>query len=499
MLSGLLQKGLKALTRSVSDQRPPSARAAAKILTRAGWDIRPCYTDGFEFLATKDHTNIAVGMNYGDLKDLNFRNIPDLNRMEACTSVIVIAREPPPHIQIGADQVQAVLIHFNDLERVADHVSGLLRRTRDLYLMAKSNLRQKSEAEANESACPPRLSGSDKPIYTSKYTECVFVDRGGDHLLISFGNHQDIAGTDALIGAAACEQSGISLLCIRTFGPNWFPADDAAHWLETIQAVLSRFPKIWSLGAGQGGYAALRHARQLGCQRAIVISPTASIDLWDIEDGRYNRFFVDDMHHDMRIKLDDLSGEVILIHDPEDELDAKQAKLLPAYPEIIRRIDLPFAGAATSWLLLTDDTLPRVLRACINDDWRDLRQIGTQARKQVTDRPFTMAYALATRRPLTALALFQKHALPHKTRDWASVCFRLAKSGLAANVLPPIEAAAKQNPNDIQLAVTAALIALELPDPRKALDYIQIALNDDGRNESYLWIKGEAIKMLPPF
>lgn len=480
---------------------PPSVKQLKADFRRKGWRVAPCFTVGFEFLAIKEteQKRLAIGLRYSDISGLELSLTPGLSHKEKATCVVIVNEPAPEHKATEAIERLVVLINWRDLGRVEEAVSDLRRFSRDQYLLAK--LRLQAELDRDRTWQPVPLESaphSARILYRSDYIECALIDRGFKDTLVTFGDIPDKAGDDCYVGKAASERLNWNLVCVRTFAPNWYPAHDAVKWLPVLSEALRALGgRATAFGTGQGGYGALRFARRLSCDLTVAISPTATIDPWDIEDRRYNRYFSEDLHHDMRIQPEEMPERPVLIYDPEDELDCEQIRRLPFHNGSVSGF-LRFAGPASTWLLGSEDTLHDLIVSCRAQDWVGLQSLCALSRKRNSERPFTMAFALSERKPSVAARLFEKYAERTEVRRWSSVCFRLAKAGLGRRVLPAMEKAVADFPDDIPLSVSASLVALELGEARKALHLIERPLLSDGQNLTYNWIRQTARALLLP-
>jgi len=490
----------KFFARSKAAKNPGRAALERYFLDR-GWETHAIYAGGFMFIVQKKDAQGAViraaikfgSNNQNDLHDLcgEFRasTYGMIANEDHCTCVILFEALPPNEVRTLALEACVLLITFDDLDHFELRLHELQRKIRDRYHFAKHKLLRLEDASDGE--VPAEAEAG--LLYRSKYTQCRLFERDAGLLLVTFADRHDRPET--LIGASAAAALNASLLCIQSGGPNWYPLHDAEKWLKAVAGVLGqRYPRRVGFGTGQGGYGVLKYGARLGCGQVIAISPCYSIDPWDIEDGRYTEYFRDELHYDMRLKAGEPAGDILLVYDPQDAKDQRNAKAILNL-SAARQTFLPFAGPATAWLFGGNEILPEFLGACITGDWPRVRLLCAQARHRNPDRAFNMAFSLAERKPEIACRIFEKYS-PGQVSRWASVCFLLAKAGQAARVIGPMEGEVERAPDNFDLRICTALIALELRDPAKALTYLEPALEAEPNDLKLNWMRNVATDMI---
>ena len=472
-----------------------------QFFEQKGWKLHPCYTFGSWFIAERyepgnNYPRLAVRIDFPNSRGLHESllcgHFSSLAAQENCVCVVLLATLPSRTVQDAAIDARVLLLTLVELDLLNEKLHEMERVSRRRYHSVKNALLVAADASDGMVIEPikPVAGSAVQVIYRSKYTVCSFADRGGDVLLVCFGNMDD--GVQASPSSVAAAQAlELSIISVTTVYPNWYPKHDAAKWINAVNQVLeNRFTRRLAFGVGQGGYGALKYSASLSCFRAVAISPVVSIDPWDFADSRYNRFFKDELHFDMKLTQADSCADIVLIYDSQDEHDGKHAHEILALKSATCA-SLPFAGAATSWILNDEHSLSRLLDACRNDEWTKIYKLCALARLKNADRPFTMAFSLAPRRPETACRIYEKYGAEDIIR-WSSVCFRLAKAGKAGRVIADLEQGVARFPDNIDLSVCAALVALELGDRHKTARYIEMPLYRDPKNPTFQWIEESA-------
>ena len=454
----------------------------------------PYYVPGLDFQAWRGESRLILGIANSGLTEVLLQRAQHTALEETLEAAIIVADQPEAHLVASAEARSVLLLHHSELDTLAESLLAVQRTRRDRYGAAKNRL-LKDEDEQKALDKPPAPERAERIIYSSRYLQADLYDNGGAELVVTFGDMHDRPAPTGLVDPAVAERSGLSELCIRTLTPNFFPAHDMQRLAAEAGPALNHFKTRWAWGIVQGAYGALKFAKSLGCERALVVSPLFSIDPLDMVDHRVNPSFDQSLHFEMAIRAADLPAETVAFYDPYDDRDAGHLAKLAALKDITT-FRLPFAAPdATPWLFTAPPFMDALFSAYRNRDRAAMSRLATGARKRLSNRPFKMAYALATRRPATSIKIFRKYG-QDKVQEWSSVCFVLAKAGHGAEILPLLEREADRLPDDVGLNVCAAAVALDMGLPEKALKHVKVGLRADGLNPTYNWIKQTAEAMI---
>jgi hypothetical protein len=138
---------------------------------------------------------------------------------------------------------------------------------------------------------------------------------------------------------------GIAHLRIQSRWNDWFLNDETTSLEAALSATRSRFATGLALGYSMGGYAALRLARALDLDQAILVSPQFTLDRNVLPaESRYpeGRDFDGRLGNLALHGKPDLAG--IVVYDPFRPLDRMHAALVTATMPAIARAPLAFGG-----------------------------------------------------------------------------------------------------------------------------------------------------------
>lgn len=492
-----LSRFRNALFRRPQASSLPTADEQRAELVRSGWTVQPCHMSDLNFIVWRGHERAVLGHSYGEVGEYLLQRAQEIALKENAEAVIVTSETQSENIAKDAEVRSVLLLHYSEMSEMSDRIATMRRARRDNHSRIKNDLLKQEEIEQKvdffKDADAAKFGAV---LYRSKYMEVRHFPRSTGNLLICFGDVNDIPSEQEPIEVTATDGTDISVVTIRTTSPNFFPEHDFSRFLTECSAnSYGRYARCWAWGVRQGAYGALKYAKRLGCDRTVVVSPVFSIDPADVLDHRYVNAYDQALHYNMSVKRGDAPEFNIAFQDPYSDFDSQQLALLKPVIDL-KLFNLSFASDATGWLFSDPSSLREVLVSSRADDWPALTRFAGQARRRLHDRPFKMAYSLASRRPASAMRLVQKYGVGH-IRAWSSVCFVLANHGCGPEVLPLLEAEADRLPTDVDLNVCAAAVALKLQIPEKALRYVAVGLSVDGMHPTYNWIKQTAQRMMP--
>jgi hypothetical protein len=325
-------------------------------------------------------------------------------------------------------------------------------------------------------------------ICRTKNVECIFYDRGGDLLLITFNEIGMVANGKTFWCESPAKKLNISVVGFVTSYPNWFPEEDTDICISALERVIGNRPfNRVTFGLSQGGYAAIKYSKRLKSRTCISFSPQSSINPEDVQDRRFIKFFRPEIHSTMVLCKEDTSGEIFVFYDPYNSNDADHYRSI-AHNINVHEIKIPFAGHGSIRPFVGTATIKTLIDACILRDERILYRLYKEIKVTSPDRPYFMALALSSRRPRVALQIFKRYCNIRPNSRWIHVCYRLAKSGLGREVIDWLRSFSDGHENDHEAHSCVSLVALDLRDANLAVDYIQRALNCKKNDPKYLHI-----------
>lgn len=128
-------------------------------------------------------------------------------------------------------------------------------------------------------------------------------------------------------------------------GQNWFPKAPMLEAIEELQPLLSGSNTLY--GFSMGAYACIKYSKLLNAKKVIAFSPLVSIRPDDVpHDRRWHGLYRPGLHDDMKITDKDVQGEIEVIFDPLDVLDASHARVLLELPKSFG-LRMPLCGHQT--------------------------------------------------------------------------------------------------------------------------------------------------------
>lgn len=155
-------------------------------------------------------------------------------------------------------------------------------------------------------------------------------------------------------------RQGYGQLSIQSRRNDWFINPDTVALEQTLAAIAARYDRVQALGYSMGGYGALRFARALRLEKAVLVSPQATIAPeavpFDLRYRAEGRLFDAELGDLAPRALPGLDG--FLVIDPFVIADRLHAAMILALFPRLRMLRLNFGGHPAI----------RVLRSC-NKAW----------------------------------------------------------------------------------------------------------------------------------
>ncbi|MGI4795417.1 MAG: hypothetical protein ACRYG8_15350 [Janthinobacterium lividum] len=163
------------------------------------------------------------------------------------------------------------------------------------------------------------------------------------YLIVTFiGSQQEgIATRDYLLSDLA-EKYNIPCLGITCKTRNMYTSKEMDQVLSAAAPILRRYETVVAIGNSIGGYAAIKFSRRLGATHVFAVTPAYSLDVDELSfenAAERSRLEPGLLVHGisspetlkgMAIRRQDVSGRVVVVHNPHVPVDAHQMKHLRA-------------------------------------------------------------------------------------------------------------------------------------------------------------------------
>jgi hypothetical protein len=195
----------------------------------------------------------------------------------------------------------------------------------------------------------------------------LFAD-DGRVLYVTFENAEAIrAREDGLpIGYETAQENGWSHLCLIAEGETWYRDANVYRYFDRLvdDAFFEDFDRVIFHGAGMGSYAACAFSVTAPGATVIAVQPVATLDPrvagWDRRHMKARRLDFTD-RYGFAPDMTEGAGDVFVIFDPDQTLDAMQAALF-ARPHVTH-LRCPLMGARLETALLEMNVLPQLIDA----------------------------------------------------------------------------------------------------------------------------------------
>lgn len=204
-------------------------------------------------------------------------------------------------------------------------------------------------------------------VYEDQHLQVLYVDRGGDALLITFGNMLHRADGKNIYAGIVAEKLNLSILGFMPKAPNWYPQSSIIQAASSLSIILNRYSIKVGYGGSMGGYAILKYSNLLNLNRVIALDPQYSISIDDINDKTYYKYHNEDYHKNMKICYDDISPlcEYYIVYDPFYETDVLHVEKITSLINNLKLIRLGFSFHSSENILADTSTIQYLLLADI--------------------------------------------------------------------------------------------------------------------------------------
>jgi hypothetical protein len=119
---------------------------------------------------------------------------------------------------------------------------------------------------------------TDETVFAGAHLRAHLMAGRRDRLIVTFDYRQaGRAGFNAPRHSSTFARGGFWQLNIQTRANDWFINPETPALEAALGALRGRFARVNLMGFSMGGYGALRYARALGADQAVLVSPQASI------------------------------------------------------------------------------------------------------------------------------------------------------------------------------------------------------------------------------
>ncbi len=236
-----------------------------------------------------------------------------------------------------------------------------------------------------------------------------------DYLLVTFGDAIDVVAGDRFFADAPVAKADITCIGIMARQPNWYPIPSMQRLREAILPRLQAATARVGYGGSMGGYAAIKHSARLGLTHSLALCPQWSIDAAEC-DGRdpgFQHWFAPAMagHH---IRPEEVDGEVVLLLDPRDPVDAFHAERLRGVAPSAHTVPVYNVGHHVTRAFAGTANLTAMIAAVLDRDFGRLARLAARLRRGNPERAHTVLRAAASTHPkLAARALHHPLSIRH--------------------------------------------------------------------------------------
>jgi tetratricopeptide (TPR) repeat protein len=305
------------------------------------------------------------------------------------------------------------------------------------------------------------------------------VPGAGDALCVTFAPRESIPSV-ALpgFGEEFLRDAGIPAIHLTAATRHWWLTAEMPAAIAAIRAAAAPFRRIVAYGSSMGAYGALLHAKALGAQAVLTLSPVASPDPAKPPFERRWRRDVPGLD----LAGDDLAAalphdaDLVLAFDPLQPDAAHAARIAAAAPGRTRLLPVPFAGHPCGLLLAEAGLLADLARAAILG--QDDALAGFRARLRATRAGVPRYWrglaerALGAGRPALAVAAARRAVdlAPEAPAGLDTLGRALSRAGAHDEAIAALRRAAALDPlNPLPLrALAAACAAAGRPDDAAA-------------------------------
>lgn len=240
-------------------------------------------------------------------------------------------------------------------------------------------------------------------IFEDEYVSIYYSYNNSDVAVFSYNSMRYDFSSKGVPGLAALRNVGVDVFGVISNGDNWYPQASMKAAAAALADRLPRYRRRIGYGSSMGAYGALKHSASFGCDYVLALAPQYSINPATVGrwDGRFIRHFDENLHRNMEISAEDLSGISLIVVDPAMRPDQRHVSLIAEAvksPAQVELINAWYCGHLPIQPIASQATLGALLSAIIADDLPEARKVYQNARKASPYYRASLLDALATSR-----------------------------------------------------------------------------------------------------
>ncbi len=246
-------------------------------------------------------------------------------------------------------------------------------------------------------------------LFSSDDIDAIFLKGSDEFLLITFSALDFSKKTEAFWGCAFAAKAGFSAIGFVARYNNWYPAETMRRAHDTVQPVLSNYPRRITYGSSMGAYAAAKYSALLGAETCAAFAPQHSIDPADPTTAHaHSQHFQPTLHRGMAIRAADLCPRPYIFFDPFSAFDKQSAQWIRTQAPNANLVLTPHTGHECIKVIASLPNASALLRTCLFGDARDVRALMARLRRGSSARAAGLATALIPRHPKLAFRVMER-------------------------------------------------------------------------------------------
>lgn len=222
----------------------------------------------------------------------------------------------------------------------------------------------------------------DSIIFEDDELRVIWAPRGSECLIITFGDLMNLADGMNYFAKAPLEKLGYSCLGFMNKHSHWFPAANMQRAMVAIAEILQTHLYKVMYGGSMGGYAAIKYSQLLQATHVLAMCPQSGIDAQQYPGWSpgWQEYFVPSMQG-MRIKPEDIAGQVYVICDFHDRVDKQHADHIADSSAQVQLINMPCAKHHVTTVIAGSRNLEQLIQACLQGQRIELHRISRHCRR----------------------------------------------------------------------------------------------------------------------
>lgn len=289
----------------------------------------------------------------------------------------------------------------------------------------------------------------------------VFFHRGNsEYLLVTFGDLVTLVDGERFSADVPVKKLGITCIGFMAKKGNWYPAPSMEMAYIRLEGIIKDYKKVIGYGGSMGGYASIKFSKLLGLTHSIAFCPQWTIDRKECggTNPGYQSYFKESMSG-MAIKPGDVSGDIIVVYDPDHERDAFHArKIKDTYPATILQKSRSSDHHVTL-ILAGSKNLEKMLRLVYEMDYKGFQDESSKIRRAHPRRAKILLLKSARRHPGFVRSLFEN----------PTSLSRFDRKDLIEAVGCSLDESLRAENSKLSVALINILLGLDLESERKCM------------------------------